>query len=481
MKHRTGYLVKRGGIYYVQWTVAGRKFKKTTGTGNRRDAERFQAKFMEPFAVGDETTVLKSVAAKLDDKAAELAQIEDERNPPVKLKDAWGAYLKAGNRKEISRGTQANYEGYWTAFATWMGKAHADANTLRDVTFRHAEGYIASLAETKVTGRTINAHRAFLRAFWNVLADRARLEGNPWAKIAKRDEHSLGRRALTVEELRRVCGAATGELRVLLALGLYLGARLGDCATMDWGCVDMLRRVVRYTPRKTARKAPAPLIVPMHPELHAVLAETPPELRKGPVCPDLAGRYARRGADGVSDLVQKHFTDCGLATTAERTGSGVRKSVAVGFHSMRHTAVSLLREAGAAQSVSQALVGHNSPEVHALYTHTDETAMRRAVGTIPGVLGIDTEEDSPVEELKARVLKIAKKLSAGSLDAVVKELQALPQPDPLEALKAKVAELAGALEGKTLKSVKKGLLALAEPKKKVPAPVVALPSPVVER
>jgi len=43
------------------------------------------------------------------------------------------------------------------------------------------------------------------------------------------------RRELTIEELRRVCNAATGELRTLLAIGTYTGLRLGDAATLRWG------------------------------------------------------------------------------------------------------------------------------------------------------------------------------------------------------------------------------------------------------
>jgi len=75
--------------------------------------------------------------------------------------------------------------------------------------------------------------------------------------------------------------------------------------------------------------------------------------------------------------------------------------VAVGFHSLRHTAVSLLRQAGAAQSISQALVGHNSPEVHELYTHQDEDALRRAVHALPAVIEDKPPEPSRDEKLIA--------------------------------------------------------------------------------
>ena len=50
------------------------------------------------------------------------------------------------------------------------------------------------------------------------------------------------RRELTIDELRKVCQTATGELRTLLALGIYSGLRLGDCATLRWGEVDLPRQ-----------------------------------------------------------------------------------------------------------------------------------------------------------------------------------------------------------------------------------------------
>ena len=67
-----------------------------------------------------------------------------------------------------------------------------------------------------------------------------------------------------------------------------------------------MRRLIRYIPRKTARKKPDPLLVPMHPELYTVLNETPPGNRKRPVTPDMAERYQRHQGI-VSNLIQEHF------------------------------------------------------------------------------------------------------------------------------------------------------------------------------
>jgi len=384
-RKRTGYLIRRGKVFYAMWTVAGKKFMQTTRKRDRRDAETELHRIMEPFIAGDEVTTLENIKAKLEGRKAEIAQLEDERNPPLAIAHAWLAYDRAGNRREISPVTMRNYDCHWQTFSRWLAENFPDIKLLREVTFPVCEKYKEHMAGLKVTGRTFNAHRAFLRSFFNVLTDKARLTENPWAKIAKRDEHSIGRRPLTVEELRLVCQSAKGEMRIMLAFGLYLGCRLGDAACMDWGNVDMARRLIRYTPRKTARKKPDALLIPMHPELYAVLNETPPNKRNGPVTPDMTERYQRHQGI-VSNLIQEHFGNCGLTTTAERNGAGIRKSVTAGFHSLRHSAVSLLRQAGAAQSVSQAIVGHNLPDVHALYTHTDEDALRQAVATLPAVI-----------------------------------------------------------------------------------------------
>lgn len=445
MRKRTGYLMlrtpkgewlgesegkKKRGIWYACWTVAGKKFKKTTSKPDHRDAETELHRIMEPFVAGDELASLQNIAARIERRKAEIARFEDERNPPPAIGAVWAAYERAGNRKEISDGTLSNYGGYWKAFTRWLANAHSEVKTLQEVTFEVCEDYKEHLTALKVTGRTFNAHRAFLRSFFNVLADKAKLTENPWAKIAKRDEHSLSRRPLTVEELRRVCRSAEGELRVMLAFGLYLGARMGDAACMEWGNVDLVRRLIRYTPRKTARKNSEPLLIPIHPELLAILNETPAANRTGYVTPGMAKDYLEGRPYAVSLRIQRHFEKCGISTTGERTGAGVRRHVVAGFHSLRHSAVSLMREAGAAQSISQAIVGHTSAEVHQLYTHADEGALRRAVTSLPAVLG----------------------------DAL--EPVALPPTDPLSLVKARVRELAERLTNKTAGEIRVALLKL---------------------
>ena len=119
---------------------------------------------------------------------------------------------------------------------------------------------------------------------------RARQSGTVRGESSEGD-HAEGhaahsRRELTLAELQAVCSAATGEMRLLLALGVYAGLRLADAALLEWGSVDMVRRILSVIPVKTARRTQKRITVPIHPALLALLAETPEHRRKGYVMPD---------------------------------------------------------------------------------------------------------------------------------------------------------------------------------------------------
>ncbi len=417
MKTRTGTLYKRGKVYYLRYVIDGvvvaRRLvnAKDEPITTIEEAESARAKIMAPLKLADRKTALETLQVRLSGVTAELAQAE-ERAPALNVSATWKTYETAGNRREVGARTLANYECVWNAFEAWLKDKHTEIQELRHVTFQTAEEYRTHLIARKVSGRTVNAHRDCLRLIFNALFERARLSDNPWAKLAKRDEQKQGRRTLTVEELRAVCSKAKGEIRAMLAMGLYLGCRLGDAAMMNWKCVDLERKLIVYVPQKTARKVGEPLQIPIHPELHAILSETRLKRRHGPVCPDMAKRYSTRGPDAVSDLIQRHLGKCGLVTNEDRLGAGVRRRVAVGFHSLRHTAVSLLREAGVAQSISMAIAGHTDTVVHQLYTHADGEAMRRAVAALPAMTGkgVTHRPKLPPQARAARLLAKIKKM-----------------------------------------------------------------------
>ncbi len=434
-KHRTGHLFKRGRSFYVRWAVNGKIFSKALRDDsgdpitNQRDAEEAQTKIMATFLVADEATALESIAAKLEGKRAELGRLVDEQNPPLPVAKAWLEYLEAANRPDSGESTLHQYGFQFSAFADWMKEKHGDAATLRTVTKEIAEEYAAHLQHGRLSASTYNKHLNLLTLVFRVLKHKAKLTSNPWEEIQRKRIIPQSRRELTIDELKKVCLAATGELRTLLAVGLYSGLRLGDCATLRWGEVDLARGIIRRIPNKTARRNPKPVMVPIHHALLDMLSLTPANERGDFVLPEMAALYNRR-TDLVTDMVQQHFKNCGLQAHKPGTGKdGKRAVVEVGFHSLRHTFVSLCRESNAPLSVVESIVGHSSPAMTRHYTHVGELAAGRAVALLPSVIGDANahRNGSPAgpENNLLKAQRIAKGMTAANWKTKRDELLAL--------------------------------------------------------
>jgi integrase len=312
--------------------------------------------------------------------------------------------LASPNRPDSGPETLYQYECQWSRFAKWIKETHPNKLTLRDVTRELAEEYAGTMNHGTLSANTYNKHLGLLTLVFRVVKRKARITENPWEEIERKRLVTHSRRELTVDELRKVCGDAAGELRTLLAIGIYTGLRLGDCATLRWAEVDLPRGIIRRIPNKIARSNPNPVLVPVHPVLRDMLAAMPAEQRGEYVLPELATQYAYR-SDAVTDRVQAHFKACGIKVWKAGTGPTSKKGtspdskdakravIEVGFHSLRHSFVSLCRESNAPLSVVESIVGHASPAMTRHYTHVGQLAASNAIAALPGVMG----ETAPLE------------------------------------------------------------------------------------
>ena len=117
----------------------------------------------------------------------------------------------------------------------------------------------------------------------------------------------------------------------------------------------------------------------------------------------------------VTDMVQKHFKACGITLHKPGTGTdGKRAVIEVGFHSLRHTFVSLCRESNAPLAVVECIVGHSNPAMTRHYTHVGELAAGRAVAALPAVIGDAKPEQTkrPEGEILSELETIVKTISA---------------------------------------------------------------------
>jgi len=393
-----GTLERHGRTWRAVWVVDGQVFRRSTGTADEREARKRLAEFVAPFRLKLEAGK-DADAAKVADKAGmdvaadALAAVAETRRAAagrlrVPLSGLWEAFNGSLRRRPVSANVNRICEKRVGVFLAWMQKNRPAASGLADVDADTARAFMREI-RARSAPKTFNDYRALLAQVWKVLDADAGLEGvNPWREIAPLDRDTHARRELTVEELVRLTGSLDGEWRTLFALGIYTGLRLGDAVNLDWGAVDLARGFVQWIPHKTARHGTI-VRIPLFPALASILAETPAKKRRGKILPALAEEY-REHEKRLNYRVRLAFEKAGIETQGEterrnpKTGTA-RKAVEVGFHSLRHTFVSLCANAGVPLHIVQAIVGHTNAAMTAHYFHVSDDALRGAVAALPDV------------------------------------------------------------------------------------------------
>jgi len=390
------------GTYWLRRTVAGKQmaFPLLDEHGlpikNRDEAEAAQIRQAAPYFAKDKLQKLKTLATEIRSTETDMLEAETTAAPGVVIAKAWQAFMTSTSRPDASPATLQQYAFQFKRFAKWMESKHKDKPKMRDVSETIADEYAADLQAAGLTANTYNKHLNLLKLVWRVLEKQANAPADPWKHMKRKREIPEGRRELTVQELKDVCAGLDGEMRILFAVGIYTGMRLGDAVLLKWGEVDLSRNLIRKTARKTARKKNSEMLkIPLHPVLQSILAETPASRRRGDVMPELSAIY-RRDKSAVTKRIQKKFAACKIETQdADKTGRQ-RPAVRVGYHSLRHTFVSLCREANAPLVVVESLVGHSNPAMTRLYSHVSDTAAQAAIAALPAVTGDTMRAPAPV-------------------------------------------------------------------------------------
>jgi integrase len=188
-----------------------------------------------------------------------------------------------------------------------------------------------------------------------------------------------------LRESPEAAAARCADWQGMILLGFYAGARLGDCAGLTWGAVDLDRKTLSFMPAKTERKRKR-LELPLHPRLVSWLTGRERSADAAPLFPTLA--TARVGGSQGLSAQFTAIMDAGKIDRRQvREGAtgGQRAQNARSFHSLRHSLTSTLANLDVSEEIRRRIVGHESAEVHAGYTHTERETLARAVEKMPSV------------------------------------------------------------------------------------------------
>lgn len=398
---------RNGTIYYVRWQADGKRQKRAlkdhdgNPITNRRDARKAADKLLAPYAARNEADRRRALASQYEDALETAEELEREAKPKTPISSMWTRHpwdtnTRGNTERKLAETTVRDNAAQWSKFVKWAESeklVHAE-----DVSSNHAVAFRDSL-QALSNDRT---NKVVLCC--KVMFELSGIAPNPFEGLRKLHHKPRGRRELTVEELTNVCQTATGEMRVLLAIGLYSGLRLGDACRLKWDEISADLSRITVDPSKTGYRQHNTAVIPVHEVLAAILSETPPTARTGPVMPEM-DRLHRLDASRVAHRTQKHFESCGLRIHRKDKGGNLRQSVEVGYHSLRHSFISISARQGTPLHVVQGLVGHSSPQTQQIYLHASEADNTKAIAALPSITA--EPEDSEETELRNKLAELA--------------------------------------------------------------------------
>ncbi|MFC1497116.1 tyrosine-type recombinase/integrase [Verrucomicrobiota bacterium] len=400
-RHRRGYLYKRGKYYQLEYFINRERFKQSLKVTTKSEAEKERDKIMKPLEVADEKEAIAAIETRLKSKDNDLRHLhkqkEKKENPPIKIDDAWDAYLKSEDRpRDAGSVTLSHYHSQCKCFIKWLKSKHKNIKLVKDVTPRIAKKFMVFIEE-KYTARTWNAYQTFFYHMFGILASSEGLANNPWPKrrLKRLSGKQTSRRELNVQEIRDIIKPTKGEFRLLFALGIFTGFRLGDCATLKWNEIDLERGIIRRIPRKTANTSGKMVRIGIPRELFSILSNIPPEMRSEYVLPNIAADF-KNAPVSITKRIQQHFVKCGIETKVRKKGQ--RATTIVGFHSLRYSFISMQAEAGTPQAAIQDLAGHSNVAMTEHYEKLSDGALKQYADNMPDVIGETTKESWLIDE-----------------------------------------------------------------------------------
>jgi integrase len=355
------------------------QLQRTTKQTDRRKAYEFAQK-LETATRGNALTEIQ--ARKI------LAEIYAIRNPGEKLpgssaREFFKSWI-SNKIRETAPATGIRYTRAVDSFVHSLGdRASIDisAITPRDI-IRFRDSLAARLSTTTANHALKVVRMALKDAQADSLVSTNVAVG---VRPAKSAGESGRRRPFTLPEIKRLLHAAHGEWPGIILFGLYTGQRIGDIARLTWQNLDLARGELGLVSRKTGRRVVVPLAAP----LQAFLVERP-DTGDDPKQPLFPKAFAAKRISALSNQFYDIMADTGLVEPRKHKSNGKGRSSRrvfneLSFHALRHTATSLMKNAGVSPAVVQDIIGHDSPAVSAHYTRIEESTKRRAVDLLPDV------------------------------------------------------------------------------------------------
>lgn len=361
----------------------GKRTQRSTKTKNRQEALRIAFQMEDTAKEARKGRFTEKQARKV---AADIYEIANDTPLPS---NTTRSYLTSWlERKELENkpSTHLRYEIAVRHFLYYIGNlADRDISHLNSASISEARDKIARDKSPSTANHTIKSIRAAL----NQATRDGVVDENEASKVTLLKFKSNKRSAFTTEQVRLLLSVANQEWRGIILMGIYIGQRLGDIATIDWSNIDLQNKQIHLYTEKNGRLIQVPIAEPLMEYLESLPAGDVPD---APIFPNASNTVLTQ--DGrvstLSGQFRRIMEAAGLVSkrTWKSTGKGrdrTRTFNELTFHSLRHTATSLFKEAGVPHVVVQDIIGHESEAVSRIYTHVGDQAKRDAINKLPNL------------------------------------------------------------------------------------------------
>jgi integrase len=266
--------------------------------------------------------------------------------------------------------------------------------TLRNLTAGMLRDWMTWAVEKGMSGRRINTVLQSMRIAVRYAVSREELDRDPFKNIGEAEEQPKEKGVLTPGEASFLIQAPTADPRTRLAvlLGLLCGLRRGEIRGLCWGDIgDGIITVCHNWIDGEGIKAPKckggalrenKRYVPV-PEPVALVMEAVRHISRNPAPDHFVFEGTRRPEEPLSNNFFRRTLTVELLTIGINkfiTDKEGKKAIDdseqrrrnISFHSLRHSFVTLGRQAGISDMEIRALAGHKSGAVMERYTHATQ-------------------------------------------------------------------------------------------------------------
>lgn len=358
-------------LYVYDFRIRGHRFRGSTETADRREAERVVKRRREEA---------KAIAA------------QDAGDKPM-------TFAVASSRWYAERGGRRARTAEVDRYLEWLQTKIGNSTLISRIDDNQIARLVMLRQQEKVTPATVN--RTVLEPLRAILR-RAALWGQTTAKIEWK-AHILPEpkervRELSGDEETKLFAALRESYRPVVRFAVLSALRLSELLQMRWEHVDWGGRRL-----KLIGKGGVIAEIPLSTEMERVLRDAHKPDAAGPIWLYTPERHDA----GVDNLSPRPITEAGLKTefrrARKRAGmTSSRKDPLMGFrfHDNRHTGVTrLVRDSGNLK-LGQKLARHTSIATTMKYAHATEDDLRKAMDSAHTSRESSHETDPQAENVK---------------------------------------------------------------------------------